>query len=71
MDELNRLRWLKSSYSNGGGGGQGGGNCVEAAGIGDHRAIRDSKHPDGPAFVLSATSWTNFLNALKRGDFDL
>lgn len=68
MEDLTGLRWFKSSYSGGGGGGDGG--CVEAAGLGDRRAVRDSTDPDGPAFVFSTASWVGFLAAAKRGEFD-
>jgi uncharacterized protein DUF397 len=67
MDELTGLRWFKSSHS-GGGGGDGG--CVEAAGLGDRRAVRDSTDPDGPAFVFSNASWAGFVAAVKGGEFD-
>ncbi|WP_028926642.1 DUF397 domain-containing protein [Pseudonocardia acaciae] len=69
MEDLTGLRWFKSSHSDGGGG-AGGGDCLEAAGLGDRRAVRDSTDPDGPAFVFSDTSWAGFVAAVKRGEFD-
>ncbi|WP_028925677.1 DUF397 domain-containing protein [Pseudonocardia acaciae] len=69
MEELTGLRWFKSSHS-GSGSGTGGGGCVEAAGLGDRRAVRDSTDPDGPAFVFSNASWCGFVAAVKRGAFD-
>ena len=69
MEELTGLRWFKSSYS-GGGSGAGGGGCVEAAGLGDRRAVRDSTDPQGPALVFSNVSWAGFLAAVKRGKLD-
>jgi hypothetical protein len=80
------LKWLKSSYSNGSGGGMcvevawrkssysngnGGGACVEAAAHCDRLHVRDSKDPAGPAHVFDGASWTAFVTAVKRGEFDL
>jgi Domain of unknown function (DUF397) len=67
MEELNRLRWFKSSYS---AGNNGAGNCVETAAVGSHRALRDSKDPSGPSFVFSRDSFDRFISAVKTGDFD-
>lgn len=67
MDQLNGLRWFKSSHS---GGSNGGGNCVETAAVGSDRAMRDSKDPSGPAFVFSRDSFESFISAVKTGDFD-
>ena len=39
--------WRKSTYSNGTGG-----NCVEVADLHSGRAVRDSKHPEGPILVF-------------------
>jgi hypothetical protein len=33
-------------------------------------AVRDSKNPTGPALTFGYTGWTNFLSAIKSGDFD-
>ena len=40
--------WRKSTYSNGSGG-----NCVEVADLPNGRAVRDSKHPEGPILVFT------------------
>ncbi|MEU6380312.1 DUF397 domain-containing protein [Streptomyces sp. NPDC046909] len=48
--------WFKSSYSDGTGN-----NCVEATRLTPSIAIRDSKHPTGPALLLSPTAWSPFL----------
>lgn len=69
MEQLNGVRWLKSSYS-GGGGGQGGGNCVEVAAAGAGRAVRDSKNPNGPALVFAGAAWDAFVASVKRGDLN-
>lgn len=64
MDELTRAIWIKSSYSGGNGG-----NCIEVAALtGGSRAVRDSKYPLGPAFVVGADSWTAFCAVVKDGN---
>jgi hypothetical protein len=58
--------WLKSSYS----GPQG--NCVEVARLTDgSMAMRNSRHPDGPALVFTAAEWDAFLNGARDGEFGL
>ncbi|WP_335940588.1 DUF397 domain-containing protein [Streptomyces sp. PTD5-9] len=55
--------WRKSSYSGGSSG-----DCLE---VNDACAacvpVRDSKNPQGPAVVFSASAWTPFVAAV-RGD---
>jgi Domain of unknown function (DUF397) len=61
-----RLTWVKSSYSGGSGG-----NCVEVAALHDGgRAVRDSKHADGPMLTFTTADWEAFLRNAKRGGFD-
>ena len=63
--DLSRADWFKSSYSNGQGG-----NCVEHARLPDgSRAVRDSKHPDGPALIFTAGEWAAFIQRVRGGDF--
>jgi hypothetical protein len=52
------MDWFKSSYSD-----DQGGACVEGARLGGGllMAVRDSKVPDGPAFVVRAEAWTAFV----------
>ncbi|MFC7868313.1 DUF397 domain-containing protein [Streptomyces murinus] len=53
--------WRKSSYSNGDGG-----HCVEVAdNVPGVVPVRDSKAPDGPALLLTATAWAPFIGSLK------
>lgn len=64
-DTLSSADWFKSSYSDGHGG-----NCVEGAQLpGGAMAVRDSKNPHGPAFILTGDAWTTFINALAGGEF--
>jgi Domain of unknown function (DUF397) len=56
--------WVKSSYS----GPQG--NCVEIARLADGAvAVRNSRHPDGPALVFTTTEWDAFLSGAADGEF--
>lgn len=62
---LTGAQWFKSSYSN-----DENGMCVEGARlVGRAMAVRDSKTPNGPAFVLTGDAWTTFVTALNDGDF--
>ncbi|MEV5276110.1 DUF397 domain-containing protein [Streptomyces sp. NPDC051994] len=55
-----RLPRSKSSYSEGSGT-----ECVEAARLATRTAVRDSKRPEGPRISFSATTWIEFVGALK------
>ncbi len=61
IPELSTARWRRSSYSN-----ANGGECVEISddfpGI---VPVRDSKNPTGPALVVQAATWTEFVTFLK------
>lgn len=58
--------WVKSSYS----GPQG--NCVEVAHLSDGSvAMRNSRHPDGPALVFTTAEWEAFLTGARSGEFGL
>ncbi|GGM73718.1 transcriptional regulator [Longimycelium tulufanense] len=58
--DLSRRRWRKSSYSNGTGA------CVEMTQGSGWTAIRDSKHPTGPALIVTKTQWAQFLTAVRN-----
>ncbi|MCJ1677894.1 DUF397 domain-containing protein [Streptomyces sp. APSN-46.1] len=60
--ELGTISWRKSSYS---GGGSSGGDCVEVADVQGSVAVRDSKRPEGPAFLVSDVGWGCFMGAVK------
>jgi hypothetical protein len=67
MEESVDLRWRKSSYS-----GNGGGNCVEvASNLPDGVAVRDSKNPDGATLACAREAWSEFVECIKQGEFDL
>ena len=63
--ELRRVRWGKSRRSSAQG------NCVETARLpGDQVAVRNSRHPQGPALIFSQAEVRAFLADVKDGDFD-
>jgi hypothetical protein len=56
---LTAARWVKSTRS-----GPTGGNCVEVACLGDGRvAVRNSRHPAGPALLFGREQWASFVAA--------
>jgi hypothetical protein len=67
--ELPEVTWRKSRRS-----GPQGGNCVEVArlpgGQGAQVAVRDSRHPCGPALVFTSAEWAAFVGGARDGDFD-
>lgn len=63
--ELTGARWVKSSRS-----GPTGGNCVEVAFLAEGAvAVRNSRHPAGPALVFTAAEWDAFVDGAKDGEF--
>ena len=65
LTEVTGARWVKSRRS-----GPTGGNCVEVAFLaGGEVAVRNSRHPDGPALVFTAQEWDAFVGGAKDGEF--
>jgi Domain of unknown function (DUF397) len=59
--DLPDARWYKSRLSSPQG------NCVEVATLpGEQIAMRDSRHPDGPALILI----TDLVHAVEHGELD-
>ena len=59
--DLSQLTWFKSSksYANG--------QCITCARLpGGGMAVKDSKHPDGPALRFRPDKWQAFAAGLKR-----
>jgi hypothetical protein len=63
--ELTGVAWKKSSFSNPNG------NCVELAELPDGGvAVRNSRHPQGPALVYTPAEISAFVAGAKAGEFD-
>ncbi len=59
------VTWIKSRRS-----GPTGGNCVEVAFLdGGEIALRNSRHPGGPALIFTRSEWDAFLAGAKDGEF--
>jgi hypothetical protein len=64
-DELGVARWRKSRASNPSG------NCVEVAALaGGGIAVRNSRHPSGPALVYTRAEIAAFIAGIRNGEFD-
>jgi hypothetical protein len=60
-----RARWRKSRISNPSGA------CVEVAELPDGAiAVRNSRHPYGPALIYTRAEVAAFLAGVKNGEFD-
>ncbi|GAA0330382.1 DUF397 domain-containing protein [Actinoallomurus spadix] len=63
--DLADVRWQKSHRSNSQG------NCVELAQLPDGSvAVRNSRHPSGPALVYTKAEIKALIQGAKAGDFD-
>jgi hypothetical protein len=63
--ELAGARWRKSARSSAQG------NCIELAKLaGAEVAIRNSRHPQGPALIFTEAELDAFLGGVKDGEFD-
>jgi hypothetical protein len=63
--ELAGVAWRKSRRSNSQG------NCVEVAELpGGAVAVRNSRHPQGPALVYTRAEMEALILGVKDGDFD-
>jgi Domain of unknown function (DUF397) len=63
--KVSDLRWRKARRS------ANNGACVELAPIVGAILVRDSQDEDGPIVPYANKSWRLFLQAAKRGQYDL
>jgi hypothetical protein len=67
MTDLTNAIWRKSSYS-----GSSGGQCVEVAtNLPGIVAVRDSKNLPGPQLAVRDQAWSEFVQGIRQGEFDL
>jgi hypothetical protein len=57
------LNWRRSTRCDNG-------SCVEIALLATGAAMRDSKDPEGGMLVFSSSAWTDFILAVRSGEFD-
>jgi hypothetical protein len=63
--KIHEARWQKSRRSNSQG------NCVEMAELpGGSIAVRNSRHPEGPALIYTRLEIEALILGAKDGDFD-
>ncbi|MGH3889441.1 MAG: DUF397 domain-containing protein [Pseudonocardiaceae bacterium] len=61
---MKQSTWRKSSYSS-----DQGGACIEVANFDGHRAMRDSKDPEGTVLRFPAAEWAAFTTGVRAGEF--
>ncbi|MFD7068290.1 DUF397 domain-containing protein [Streptomyces sp. NPDC059913] len=63
--QISNAVWIKSQASTAQG------NCIEATALpGGAVALRNSRHPEGPALIYTTAEVRAFLQGAKAGEFD-
>lgn len=62
---LRKVTWIKSKFSNPNG------ECVEIAKLTNGEiAVRNSRHPSGPALIFTRAEMAAFIQGVEEGEFD-
>ena len=62
---LQKVTWIKSRFSNPTG------ECVELAKLTNGEiAVRNSRHPGGPALIFTRAEMAAFIQGVEEGEFD-
>lgn len=62
---LRKVTWIKSRFSNPSG------ECVEVAKLLNGQiAVRNSRHPGGPALIFTRAEMAAFIQGVEEGEFD-
>ncbi|MEV6670507.1 DUF397 domain-containing protein [Streptomyces sp. NPDC051162] len=63
LEVAGEASWFKSSYSSQ----DNGGGCVSIAVLTGRVGVRDSKHANGPAFIVPTGAWSIFITEFRAG----
>jgi uncharacterized protein DUF397 len=64
MCDPSKLMWQRSSLCSAA-------TCVEVARLGSQVFVRDSKIDESPVLAFQQAEWADFLEGIRRGEFDL
>ncbi|MBB5940325.1 DUF397 domain-containing protein [Streptomyces zagrosensis] len=64
-DQIAGARWQKATASDAVN------DCVEVARLSENEfAIRNSRHPEGPALIYTRSEWEAFVDGASKGEFN-
>ncbi|MEU6406223.1 DUF397 domain-containing protein [Streptomyces sp. NPDC046985] len=58
-------QWVKATASDGRD------DCVELAAVGESVAMRNSRHPGGPALIFTKSELAAFIDGASKGEFNV